>query len=189
MLHQLKSELEYVRILLVSAVPRAIPLEILNQSVGMMSKIAEVYRLAANFQEEKTIEDFEQFSTGLMDRTQDSLTSFIGELSEEGYNGPCALGVQTGSWLVEEKEKTRLGDELDSNGGTLPHFDVQSTDDGVSVFLQTTELQAPLNVGFLLRKRHRCGLTHLRREEQCLPDSLSGEMGILLLTISATTTM
>lgn len=52
--------------------------------------------------------------------------------------------------------------------------------------LQTAELQTSLDTGFLLVRRRRGGLTYLRGEEQCLSDSLGGEMGILLLTVSIT---
>jgi hypothetical protein len=60
-----------------------------------------------------------------MDRTQNCL-AVVGELLEERKDGPSRLTVETGRWLVKEKEKLRFCCQLDRYGETLTLFNIET---------------------------------------------------------------
>lgn len=60
-----------------------------------------------------------------MDGTENSLTVF-GQLSKEEKNVPRGLRVETRGGFVEEKQKGRLGYELNTNGEALSLFNIET---------------------------------------------------------------
>lgn len=60
-----------------------------------------------------------------MNGTENSLAVF-GQLSKEEKNVPGGLRVETRGGFVEEKQKGRLGYELNTNGETLSLFNIET---------------------------------------------------------------
>lgn len=75
-----------------------------------MADIAEVDRLTADLQQQKSVEDLEELAGRLMDGTEDGLATFVGEFTEEGDDSPGTLRIQTGGGLVKEEKEARLKD-------------------------------------------------------------------------------
>lgn len=87
-------EHEFSRVLVILTVSSSIGLEVVKKCSGVLSDITEVDSLTALCQEEKAIEFLEKNSAGLMDGTENSLAG-VGELAEEGADGPGTLRVQS----------------------------------------------------------------------------------------------
>jgi hypothetical protein len=62
-----------------------LPLEVVDQGLGIFTNISEVHSLSTTLEEEQSIEGLEQYSTRLMDGAKDSL-AIICEFSEKGAN-------------------------------------------------------------------------------------------------------
>lgn len=130
-----------LRILVRSTMTSTVPLEVVDEGLTVMSKIAKVYSLASRSQKQHAVENFEQFSRGLMDsrkqsdkedpsggtlyiRAQNSLTA-VCESSQESHDGPSTLRIKPGCGFIEEKKKLRLGGKFDTNGSPLTMFHAQ----------------------------------------------------------------
>ena len=95
-------------ILLWQARSSAVLGEVVEESAVVLSDLAEVDRLSAFAEEEKSIEFCEEGSAWLMDCAKHSL-SVVCEFPEKRTDCPCALGVEATCRFVEEEEKFRLG--------------------------------------------------------------------------------
>ena len=169
------------------ALDTALAFEVGGHGLGVLANVTEVNGLTTLSQEEETIEALEKHGRGLMDSAQNGLTA-LGELLKEIQNSPRSLRVETGSRLVNEEKKRRLGSKFDADCKTLPLLDVQAftrdTNDGVGVLLHVEELNNLIDVSELLGAGNMGGLAEESTEVQGLTDGGGFEMEILLLNVT-----
>jgi len=107
-----------VRILSSSAGPRAIALEVTEKGRRVVSQITKVDSFSSLLQQQQSVEDLEEFGRRLMNpggkvSTESQIRNIAGSDSraenglpvisqspEETHDGPSALRIQSGSWLV-----------------------------------------------------------------------------------------
>jgi len=75
-----------------------------------------------------------------MNRTDNRATIFPGEVTQNLHHVRGGEGIETGCWLIEENE-TGVGDQLDTDGGSLTlaagdTLDERSSDSGVLALCQ-----------------------------------------------------
>ena len=92
--------------------------EVLDHVASFMTDRGEVESVTARVQSQDHVELLNQHGRRLVDRTHDSLSG-LRKLLQETHDGKGRLTVQTASGLVEEKKKTGLGSQLDTDGDAL----------------------------------------------------------------------
>ena len=86
---------------------RTVPLKVADEGARALANIAKVHRLPALAEEQQPVEHLEQLRGRLVDRAQDR-EALIGEVTQEGHDGPCALRVEPRRGLVEEEKQAGL---------------------------------------------------------------------------------
>ena len=95
--------------------PSIILLKVIDQRPAILTQIPTVHRLPALLQKQQPIEDLEELAARLMDRARNSLV-VVCKVAQEARDGPCTLGVKTGSGLVEEEKQLGLRSKFDADG-------------------------------------------------------------------------
>lgn len=119
------SQHPFRRILAFGALGSTVLLKIINENTRSLADLAKVDGLTTSSEEEETVKLFKKHSGRLVDGTENSLTVF-GQLSKEEKNVPGGLRVETRGGFVEEKQKGRLGYELNTNGEPLSLFNIET---------------------------------------------------------------
>ena len=161
--------------------------KVIDKDFGVLTDITVVNGATTSSEEKETIETLEQHGRRLVDSAENGLAVLL-QLVQKIKNSPRGLRVETGSRLVQEEKQGRLGSQLDTNSKTLALFNVETfaryTDDSIGVLIHIKELNDFADVFNFLLTRNVGGLTEEGGEGESFTDGRSGQVQILLLSVT-----